>query len=649
MHFNFPPGYCPAVTFSTQYTEVWGLEFIPNDFGGTIWRARYALPSENSWSDTAKRVADHVAQGEKEPIRAEWAEKYHDIMARGLYFPGGRVLHGAARQPGGLLNCFCLGVDDNRHSIAQLMSDFYLISTFGGGVGVNYSSIRPKGASIQSNRGSAPGAVSEMRKIDAIGAQVKTGGGRRVALIATLDIHHPDLLEFLDVKLDRQELVNHNISINITQEFLDAVKDDAPWTFRFQNQEYHRYRMRVSNPSTGESQIHVVAASPADAIAAAENHYKMHWQDQFHVMHEADVGARALWARICQNAVECGEPGFQFIDTIRDNFAPSYFESYSNCNPCTEALLPANGNCNLGSLNLARMAKSGEFDYSLLKETIHVAVRMLDNVLDVNTYPTPETRQVALQSRRIGLGVMGLHHMLIEMGIQYGSKECLEFLERLFATIRNEAYLASVELAKEKGPFPKFDYDQYKKNEFIRRLPTRIKRAISKNGIRNAVLLSIAPTGTISMVAGTSSGIEPIFSPIYLRRYRDGNTNAEEVVVDPIFRDRVQSKQKWKHIVGAYDVSPEAHMAVQSTIQEYVDQAISKTINLPADYDWEELADVILEYADKLKGMTVYRAGSRGAEPLSAIPTTQENVRKYVPSASAKAVSQDCATGSCEV
>jgi ribonucleoside-diphosphate reductase alpha chain len=632
-----------------QYTEVGGLDFALNDFGSTIWRARYALPSEDSWQDTARRVAKHVAQAEKDENRAEWTEKFNEIMAQGLYFPGGRVLHGAARQPGGLLNCFCLGVDDNRNSIAELMANFYLISTFGGGVGVNYSSIRPKGASIQANRGSAPGAVSEMRKIDAIGAQVKTGGGRRVALIATLDISHPDLLEFLDVKLDRQELTNHNISINISQEFLDAVAADEPWTFRFQNQKYNRYKMRVSNPTTGQRNMYVVAASPADAVATCENHYKSHWQDQFTVVHEAVVGARSLWARICRNAVECGEPGFQFTDTIRDNYATAYFESYSNCNPCTEALLPASGNCNLGSINLARMVSNNEFDYKLLTSTIHTAVRMLDDVLDVNVYPTPETRDVAMQSRRVGLGVMGLHHMLIELGIQYGSKECLEFLERLFATIRNEAFLASVELAKEKGSFPKFDYKQYSKNEFIRRLPTRIKRAISKNGIRNAVLLSIAPTGTISMVAGTSSGIEPIFAPVYLRRYRDGNATAEEVVVDPIFRDRVVANKKWAHIVGAYDVKPEQHLAVQATIQEYVDQAISKTINLPADYDWEDLYYLLAEFADKLKGTTVYRAGSRGEEPLTAIPTTRDNVRKYVREASAKTVSQDCAVGSCEI
>jgi ribonucleoside-diphosphate reductase alpha chain len=607
------------------------------------------LPAEKEWRDTARRVAKHVAQGEKEPIREEWAEKYQHVMENGLYFPGGRVLYGAARQPGGLLNCFCLGVDDNRHSIAELMAHFYLISTFGGGVGVNYSSIRPRGAPIQGNLGSAPGSVSEMRKIDAIGAQVKTGGGRRVALIATLDIHHPDLLEFLDVKLDRQELTNHNISINFTQQFFDAVANDEQWKFKFRNQTYNRYRVGVDNPTQESREICVVAASPADAIATAQQHLKEHWQDEFRVLGVANIYARDLWRRICKNAVECGEPGFQFIDTIRDNFAPGYFEPYSNCNPCTEALLPANGNCNLGSINLARMVRGGEFDYSLLADTIRTAVRMLDNVLDVNSYPTPETREVALQSRRVGLGVMGLHHMLIELGIEYGSKECLEFLERLFATIRNEAYLASVDLAREKGPFPKFDYEQYKKNYYIRRLPTRIKRAISKDGIRNAVLLSIAPTGTISMVAGTSSGIEPIFAPMYLRRYRDGNTNAEEVVVDPMFRDRVEREQKWSHIVGAYDVSPEAHMAVQATIQEYVDQAISKTINLPAEYSGKELADVILEYADKLKGMTVYRAGSRGQEPLSAIPTTPVNVQKYVPGAEPKVVAPDCATGSCEV
>jgi ribonucleoside-diphosphate reductase alpha chain len=225
----------------------------------------------------------------------------------------------------------------------------------------------------------------------------------------------------------------------------------------------------------------------------------------------------------------------------------------------------------------------------------------------------------------------------------------LEFIERLFATIRNEAFKASIEIAKEKGSFPEYDYDKYIGNPYIAHLPTRILKSIKENGIRNAVLLSIAPTGTISMVAGTSSGIEPIFAPMYERRYRTGSVFASEIVVDKMFSNGV-ADGKWDHIVGAYDVTPQEHVAVQAAVQDYVDQAISKTINVPKDFDHNELMDLILNYSDRLKGLTVYREGSRGNEPLQAIPTTQENVEKYAMNKElAGIVNPQCNSGSCEI
>lgn len=250
-----------------------------------------------------------------------------------------------------------------------------------------------------------------------------------------------------------------------------------------------------------------------------------------------------------------------------------------NVHNCTEALLPDNGNCNLGSINLTRMydEETKDVDWSLLAKVINISVRMMDNVLTMNIYPTSATKIVAERSRRIGLGVMGLHHLLIKMGLRYGSEESIEFIERLFATIRNEAFKSSIEIAKDKGSFPEYDYEKYCDNGYVKSLPSRLLKSIKKFGIRNAVILSIAPTGTISMVAGTSSGIEPIFSPMYNRKYRIGNTLAEEVVVDSMFGIAVESG-KWDHIVGAYDVTPEEHMAVQAAVQDYVDQAISKCV-----------------------------------------------------------------------
>jgi len=625
-------------------------DFEMNDFQETIMKERYALPTEKTWADVSKRVANHLSKAEYNGDMSIWEKRFNWVLSNGYFFPGGRVLYGSGRRIGGLLNCFCKGVEDNRHSIASLSHDMYLISTFGGGVGTNYSAIRPKGDPIQGVQGSAPGVVSEIRKIDAIGEQVKSGGGRRVALIATLSIDHPDLLDFLDVKLDLGQLNNHNISINYTNKFFDAVKNDEIWTFEFRGQTYHRYMLSAN--LDGESRVvYVVATSEDNALATAKNYHKKHWLEEFSVLTVDDIRARDLWERVCKNAVESGEPGFLFEDNIKRNFATGYFEEYSNCNPCTEALLPDDGNCNLGSINLSRMYSQelNDVDWSLLAKTIGISVRMMDNVLTMNIYPTPDTKVVAERSRRIGLGVMGLHHLLIKLGLRYGSEESLEFIERLFATIRNEAFKASIEIAKEKGSFPEYDYDKYIGNPYIAHLPTRILKAIKENGIRNAVLLSIAPTGTISMVAGSSSGIEPIFAPIYERKYRVGNTLASEIVVDRMFGVAV-SNGKWDHIVGAYDVTPKEHMAVQAAVQDYVDQAISKTINVPKDFDHNELMDLILNYSDRLKGLTIYREGSRGNEPLRVIKTTQENVEKYAMNEElAGVVNPQCSQGSCEV
>jgi ribonucleoside-diphosphate reductase alpha chain len=361
--------------------------------------------------------------------------------------------------------------------------------------------------------------------------------------------------------------------------------------------------------------------------------------------------AKDLWERICLNAVKSGEPGFLFEDNIRKNFATSYFEEYSSPNPCGESLIPTDGNCNLGSINLLRMfsEETHDVDWSLLAKTIGIAVRMMDDVLTMNVYPTPETKVAAERSRRIGLGVMGLHHLLIKLGLRYGSNESLEFIERLFATIRNEAFMASVDIAKEKGSYSEYDYDKYIANYYISHLPTRILKAIKQHGIRNAVILSIAPTGSLSMVAGTSSGIEPIFAPMYNRKYRIGNVLAEEIVVDKMFSNAVETGS-WDHIVGAYDVTPQEHMAVQAAVQDYVDQAIAKTINVPKDFSHEELMELILNYSDRLKGLTIYREGSRENEPLQAIKTTQENVEKYAMNKDlAGIVNSQCNTGSCEL
>jgi ribonucleoside-diphosphate reductase alpha chain len=271
-----------------------------------------------------------------------------------------------------------------------------------------------------------------------------------------------------------------------------------------------------------------------------------------------------------------------------------------------------------------------DLDWKRLARTVRTGIRFLDNVLTVNNFPTEECKKVGQRSRRIGLGVTGLHYMLIRLGIRYGSEKCLEFLERLFSTIRDEAYKQSIYLARDKAPFPEFDYKKYLNEEFARTLPARIRMLIKRYGIRNAVMLTIPPCGTISMLHGVSSGIEPIFSAMYNRRYRHANVWKEQLVVDPLFKKFFNEGKDITPFVGAYDITPEEHIKVQATVQKYIDSCISKTINLPSTATPEDFSQVALDYAPYMKGLTVYRAGSKGNEPLEAIPLTQENIEHYM-------------------
>jgi len=271
-----------------------------------------------------------------------------------------------------------------------------------------------------------------------------------------------------------------------------------------------------------------------------------------------------------------------------------------------------------------------DVDWKRLARTVRAGIRFLDNVLTINTFPTEECKTVAERSRRIGLGVTGLHYMLIKLGIVYGSEKCLEFLERLFGTIRDEAYKMSIYLARDKSPFPEFDYKKYLDEEFAKTLPARIRMLIKRHGVRNAVMLTIPPCGTISMLHGVSSGIEPIFSAMYNRRWRSNNIWKEQLVVDPLFQKYYDEGRNLDAFVGAYDITPKDHITVQATIQKYIDSCISKTINLPSTAEAEEFSQAALDYAPYLKGLTVYRAGSKGNEPLQAIELTEENIEKYM-------------------
>ena len=603
--------------------------------GQEIFESRYAYPGETKWSDRAKVIAKTMASAERDDDKEKVERMFYDSIGSGDLIPGGRIIFGAGRNRGhhNLLNCYVIVPEDNVDSIGRTVQDMYRISCAGGGVGFNVSKLRPKGDHIGSVKNSAPGAVSVLKMINEVGEHVRAGKNRRTALMGILNITHPDLLEFLSVKLDQGELNNFNISVAITNRFLEAVELGEDWYFTYNNKEYHSYDIARMNAEEDRNEIiSVLGMDEEDALARAENFQKVSWTDTFEMIGQRDIKARELWDMIWKNSVESGDPGIYNIDLANSYTNVSYFESLDSTNPCGEISLPSYGNCCLGNINLSNMVleDGSDLDWKRLAKTVRTGIRFLDNVLTVNTFPTEECKLVGERSRRIGLGVTGLHYMLIKLGLEYGSESCLEFLERLFGTIRDEAYKMSIYLARDKQPFPEFDYKKYLEEDFAKTLPARIRMLIKRYGIRNAVMLTIPPCGTITMLHGVSSGIEPIFSAMYNRRYRHNSIWKEQLVVDPLFQEYYDKGKSLKPFVGAYDVSPDNHIKVQATVQKYIDSCISKTINLPAEATPESFSQAALDFAPYLKGLTVYCAGSKGNEPLQAIPLTQDNIERHM-------------------
>ena len=604
-----------------------------NALGQEIFETRYAYPGETKWAERAKVIAKTVASAERDDEKEKAEKHFYDAVGSGDFIPGGRIIFGAGRNRGhhNLLNCYVIIPEDSVDSIGKTVQDMYKISCAGGGVGFNVSKIRPQGDDIGSVQNSAPGAVSVLQMINEVGEHVRAGKNRRTALMGILNITHPDLLEFLSVKLDQGQLNNFNISVAITERFLEAVEFGEDWYFTFNNKEYHLYDLERKFKE-GSEIIRVVGLDEEDALRRANAFHKVSFTDELEMLGPRDIKARELWDKIWKNSVESGDPGIYNIDLANKYTNVSYFEKLDSTNPCGEISLPSYGNCCLGNVNLANMVldDGSDVDWKRLARTVRTGIRFLDNVLTINTFPTEECKTVAERSRRTGLGVTGLHYMLIKLGVTYGGEKCLEFLERLFATIRDEAYKMSIYLARDKTPFAEFDSKKYLNEDFAKTLPARIRMLIKRHGIRNAVMLTIPPCGTISMLHGVSSGIEPIFAAMYNRRWRSNNIWKEQLVVDPLFQEYYDEGKSLDPFVGAYDVAPEDHIKVQATIQKYIDSCISKTINLPSTATPEEFSQAALDYAGYLKGLTVYRAGAKEGEPLQAIEFTPENIEKHM-------------------
>lgn len=564
------------------------MVFQPEGLGETIFKDRYTIHPDETWKEASMRLSNHAAQAEIDGKRISVAEEFYEEIVSNRFMPGGRIWYGSGRPRAQLLNCFVLGGMaslDSREGWGKAIHDVIVISGMGGGVGINCSPVRPRGSRISGTGGIATGAVSLMQMVNAVGDVLVGGGGRRLALMLDLNITHPDMPEFLDKKLNKKELNNANVSI-----ILDK---------------------RMS------------AEKLQDYVKNGKN-FDLVYNNTVH----GEVNAKEIWEKIVQNAWSSGEPGVLNGALANKQNNIWYHKPLVSTNPCGEIWLEEYGCCDLGALVLPRFINDwGHFDYSALSQSIRTAVRFLDNVLSVNEYPLPEIRENCQTVRRIGLGIMGLHSALIEMGYRYSSPSAQQWVENLMGFIKLEAYIASMDLAKEKGAFPAYNED-FVDSGFMRTMPDGIRNTIRENGIRNCALLTIAPTGTTGMVSNVSTGIEPLFAPAYWRRFyrptNDGSRQLDkELVVDPLW-DRLEAQGLDTDVLeGAYDISPEGHFEMQRICQKHIDNATSKTINLPNDYKVDSLSDLWLHYLPDLKGTTFYRAGSRGEEPLEAIPLDQ--------------------------
>lgn len=577
-----------------------------------IWEQRYRRggAGEASVRATWHRVAHTLALGESKA--AAWEGRFLDIFEGFAFLPGGRIRAGAGTSARiTLFNCFVMGViEDSLPGIFRALEEGAITMQQGGGVGYDFSTLRPAGTRALGTGTIASGPVSFMDVWDAMCATIQSTGARRGAMMATLRCDHPDIEAFIDAKRTPGRLGHFNLSVQITQDFLEALARDAAWPLVFP-------AAALPNPGETLPRLWSGAAAPVPCCVLRR------------------VPARALWNRLLHAAFETAEPGVLFIDRINEQNNLRYCERITATNPCGEVPLPPYGACDLGSINLTRLvlapfAPEARLDPDRLAAIAGTAVRLLDNVIDASRFPLPAQAATVRRVRRIGLGITGVADAFLMLGLRYGSDASLDLAAAIMRTIRDAAYRASIALAAEKGAFPTFSREPYLDAPFILVLPADIRDGIARSGIRNSHLLAIAPTGTISLLAGNvSSGIEPIFAAELARlvRQADGATRLFTLtdVAVALWRQQQQRADGVPPaFVGAAELSPAAHLAMQGALQIYVDNAISKTINLPEDTSFEAFARIYAEARDRgLKGCTVFRpAGARSAvlTPASAAP-----------------------------
>ncbi|MCE5182546.1 MAG: adenosylcobalamin-dependent ribonucleoside-diphosphate reductase [Betaproteobacteria bacterium] len=566
-----------------------------------IWDNRYRYREAGkiidlSIEDTWHRVSHELASVERQDQKG-WERRFNQILGGFHFLPGGRILAGAGTSHRvTLFNCFVMGaVEDSLDGIFEALKEGALTMQQGGGVGYDFSTLRPHGEPARGVGATASGPVSFMHIWDSMCATILSTGARRGAMMATLRCDHPDIEDFVEAKRSPGALRHFNLSVLVTDDFMRAVREDADWPLIFP--------LAENEPATGEVVERLWSGNRTPCRCKVLRR----------------VGARALWDKIIRATYEYAEPGAIFIDRVNRMNNLWYCEQISATNPCGEIPLPHYGACNLGAINLtqfvgAPFSAEAALDLEGVTETAATAVRLLDNVYAVSLFPLQKQSVTASASRRIGLGLTGLADTLAMLGVRYGSTESFELADKVMRTICHSAYRASIDLAREKGVFPAFVAEKYLASEFIKGLPDDIVQGIRRYGIRNSHLTAIAPTGTVSLLANNiSSGLEPIFDWEYTRRIRESDGGFSEATVS----DYAHRQFRVLHgkdaplpaaFVRAGKIGPEAHIRMQAVLQAHVDSAISKTINIPEECGFDAFRAVYEKAYDMgLKGCTVFR------------------------------------------
>ena len=552
--------------------------YYPDDtLGSDILKNKYLAPGEEHPYQMWERQAKALASVEKTKAEKDkWESKFYSILEDFRFVPGGRIMHGAGREDitTTLNNCYVVAVkDDSIKSIYNTIIEEALTYKYGGGCGHDLSLLRPSGDAINGTGGDSCGPTGFMNLFSE-NTNTIAQHGRRGANMQTLRVDHPDIEKFITIKTGDINMVKYsNISVLLTHKFMDAVKNDTDFDLVFDGQVYET------------------------------------------------IKAKDLWNKIINSAHASAEPGLLFWDTMTDYHNAEYCSPLVSTNPCAEQPLPDGGCCNLGAVNLERFVDEEQnFMVEEFKETVEIGTRFLDNVVDYNLdrHALEDQKNNAMNDRRVGLGILGLGDMLVRMGIQYDSEDAIQTIDQIMTIFRDTAYETSINLAKEKGQFPHFDWKGYNKSKFVKALPKSIKEKIKNNGIRNCTLTTVAPTGSGAIVARVTSGVEPIFATSYKRMVKknDGGYGKEfeqYTVYHPIIKELFGTDENLpEYVTTAHKIDPFFRVKMQGTVQKYIDSSISSTVNLQEDIPVETVADIYMKaYENGLKGITVYREGSR--------------------------------------